>query len=87
MDADRYLCGAVAHDVVLDLLPQLRAGKAAQPIGEAMSGDLDHDIAGLESGTIDRAGYVDDDAVSPIERDGRAVGGGVEPHRDSDNPE
>ena len=86
-DANRHACVAVPRDVVRDLLSQLRAREAAQPVGEAMSGDLDHDIAGLESGTVDGARHVDDDAVGPIERDDRAVRGCVEPHSDSDDTE
>ena len=52
-----------------------------------MSGDPRHDVAGLESRTVDRAEYVDDDAVDSIERDDRAVRRCVEPHRDSDDTE
>jgi hypothetical protein len=67
--------------------PRLRARQAAQPVGEPVSGDLDHDIAGLESGTVDGARYVDDHAVNLIKRDNRAVRRSVEPHRHSDDTE
>jgi hypothetical protein len=52
-----------------------------------MSGDLGHDIAGLESGTVDGTRYVDDHAVNLIERDDSAVRWCVEPHRDGDDTE
>ena len=40
VDTNGHLGGAVPHDVVRDLLSRLRARQAAQPVGEAMSGDL-----------------------------------------------
>ena len=67
--------------------PGCGAREAAQPVGEAMSGDLRHDIAGPKPRTVDGARYVDDDAVGPIERDDRAVRRCVEPHRDGDDTE
>jgi hypothetical protein len=52
-----------------------------------LSADFGHDIAGLESGTIDGARHVDHDTVGLPGRDDRAIRGGVKPHRDSDDTE
>jgi hypothetical protein len=52
-----------------------------------MASDLDHNIAGPESGTVDGTRYVDDDAIGPIGRDNGPVRWCIEPHRDSDHTE
>jgi hypothetical protein len=52
-----------------------------------MSGNPDHDVAGLQSGTVDGSRYVDDDAIGPIERDDCSVRRCIEAYRDGDHAE
>jgi hypothetical protein len=87
VDANRHVSRADPHHVVRYFLPQLRAPQAAQPAGKAMSTDLGHDVASLEPGTVDRAGYLDNHARNPIERDDGAISRCIESHRDSDHTE
>jgi len=75
---------AVSDDVVGQLLSKNRWRKATKAIGQAMTGNAGHEVAGLESLAGCGVGHGNDHAVHLPERDDRAVGRSVQSHRNAD---
>ena len=77
--------GGVADDVVAQLVSGDRCRQAAETVGQSMSSDHGHEVAGVELWALRRVGHVDDHAVDLPERDDRTVARSVQPDRDPDN--